>query len=114
MELMTWGKNKNYNLGIGNSQGKDLPEYNEYFRKHKIKIKKVSLNSYHSLFITNNGDLYSAGHGNGGRLGCGTENTLVVPHQIMITRKQPDEIVIDASAGKYHSLVLTNYDTVKL
>jgi inhibitor of Bruton tyrosine kinase len=131
-ELFVWGKNKNYNLGIGNVQGRPYPEYLDFFRKQKIFMQSVSLNYYHSLFLTFNGDVYCTGHGKGGRLGneiafilvylynkCthfpgnGSENTLVTPTLIDIAKKYAEEEKITSiSAGRYHSLLLSDHDVV--
>ncbi|TMW39666.1 hypothetical protein DOY81_015253, partial [Sarcophaga bullata] len=36
-ELLVWGSNKNYNLGVNNDQGTDhLPQMLDYFRKEQI------------------------------------------------------------------------------
>ena len=39
---------------------------------------KASMNKYHTLFLSNAGQVYSCGHGLGGRLGQGHQSTVVV------------------------------------
>lgn len=111
-ETFVWGKNKNYNLGIGNVQGKEVPEYLETFRKSRIWIAQVSMNSYHSLFLSDEGDVYATGHGKGGRLGSGDELTLVTPRKISLPTREENERIICVSAGKNHSLALSNKNRV--
>uniref|UniRef100_A0A336KSV8 CSON014850 protein n=1 Tax=Culicoides sonorensis TaxID=179676 RepID=A0A336KSV8_CULSO len=111
-ETFVWGRNKNYNIGIGNSQEKTTPDYLDEFRKNKIYIQKVSMNSYHSLFLTDDSELYVTGHGKGGRLGSGDEMTIISPKKVRIPFRDDDEKIISISAGKNHSLVLTNKNRV--
>ncbi|XP_050078956.1 inhibitor of Bruton tyrosine kinase [Anopheles maculipalpis] len=107
-ELMIWGQNKNYNLGIGNAQDKGNPESMEYFRKTRTTIRKLEISSYHSVFLTHRmGELYVAGHGVGGRLGLGMEDTIAYPMKVPLALKD-DERITDVAAAKYHTLVLTD------
>lgn len=108
-----WGKNKNYNLGIGNVQGRETPEYIDYYRKNRIYVSQVSINSYHTIFLVD-GHIYAAGHGNGGRLGSGDELTLVTPKKINVPFHDENEKIISISAGKHHSLALSNKNRVNL
>lgn len=69
-ELLVWGSNKNYNLGVNSDQDTDhLPQMLDYFRKEQISIKSAALGAYHSLFLDKKSNLYAVGHGKGGRLG---------------------------------------------
>lgn len=69
-ELLVWGSNKNYNLGINDDQDTDhLPRMLNYFRKEQISIQLAALGAYHSLFLDKKSNLYTVGHGKGGRLG---------------------------------------------
>ncbi|XP_063702839.1 inhibitor of Bruton tyrosine kinase-like [Culicoides brevitarsis] len=113
-ETFVWGKNKNYNIGIGNVQEKTTPDYLDAFRKARIYVQQVSMSSFHTMFVTDDGDLYVTGHGTGpgGRLGTGDELTLVSPKKVKLPFKEEDEKIIDISAGKNHSLVLTNKNRV--
>lgn len=107
-ELLVWGCNKNYNLGIGNEEGKPYPQYLDYFRKQKIFVRYVSLSAYHCLYATETGSLYAVGHGNGGRLGIGNEKTIVEPELVTIqTSKKQTEFITDISVARNHSLALT-------
>ncbi|XP_058820045.1 inhibitor of Bruton tyrosine kinase [Topomyia yanbarensis] len=111
-ELMVWGKNKNYNLGIGNIEGRDIPDFIDYFRKNRIAIQKMSMNSYHSAFLTKSGDIYTTGHGRGGRLGNGAENTIVTPSKLVIQTRNAEEHLIDVSTGRYHTLLLSSHNVI--
>ncbi|XP_061517872.1 inhibitor of Bruton tyrosine kinase [Anopheles gambiae] len=107
-ELMIWGQNKNYNLGIGNAQDKGNPESMEYFRKTRTTIRKLEISSYHSVFLTHKmGELYAAGHGVGGRLGLGMEDTIAYPMKVPVPLRD-NERITDIAAAKHHTLILTD------
>lgn len=112
-EILVWGCNKNYNLGVGNEDGKSCPQNLDFFKKIKVFIRSVSISTYHCLYVTEAGAVYSVGHGKGGRLGIGNEKTIVVPELVCIqsAKKQP-EFIISVSAAKNHSLALTKSGTV--
>lgn len=112
-ENLVWGKNKNYNLGIGNIQGREIPEFIDFFRKNRLYIQQVSMNSYHTLFLSD-GYVYVTGHGNGGRLGTGDELTLVTPKKVNIPFKDETERIVQISAGKNHSIALSNKNRVPI
>ncbi|XP_053674901.1 inhibitor of Bruton tyrosine kinase [Anopheles nili] len=107
-ELMVWGQNKNYNLGLGDAQDKGNPESMEFFRKTRTTIRKLEISSYHSVFLTHRlGELYTVGHGFGGRLGLGMEDTIACPMKVPVPLKD-DERIVDVSAAKHHTLILTD------
>ncbi|KFB49169.1 AGAP009939-PA-like protein [Anopheles sinensis] len=111
-ELMIWGQNKNYNLGIGNVQGRKNPESMEYFRKSRTGIGRMAISAYHSVFLTHGqAELYSTGHGLGGRLGLGMEHTVAYPSKVTAPLKAGDRIV-DVAAGKHHTLILTDSNNI--
>lgn len=107
-EVCVWGNNQNHSLGIGNVQGREVPQYLETFQLARIRIEQVSLNSHHSLFLSTNGGVYAIGDGSGGRLGTGYELSLVTPRKISIPTREAGEKIICVSAGRNHSLVLSN------
>ncbi|XP_055639005.1 inhibitor of Bruton tyrosine kinase [Toxorhynchites rutilus septentrionalis] len=111
-EIMVWGRNKNYNLGIGNIEGKETPDSIDFFRKKRITIDKMSINAYHSVFITSNGEVYTTGHGKGGRLGNGNQNTIVYPTKTTFQVRSGQERIVDVSTGTYHTLLLSNENCI--
>lgn len=111
-EIVVWGKNKNYNLGIGNVEGRDTPDCIDYFRKYRIPIAKMSINAYHSVFLTKDGDVYATGHGRGGRLGNGAENTVAFPIRIAVHTRSAEERIVDVSTGRHHTLLLSDHNCI--
>ncbi|XP_063697660.1 LOW QUALITY PROTEIN: inhibitor of Bruton tyrosine kinase-like [Culicoides brevitarsis] len=78
---------QNYNIGIRNVQEKTTPDYLDEFREARNKCLR-------------------------GRLETGDELTLMSLKKVKLPFKEEDEKIIDISAGKNHSLVLTNKNRV--
>lgn len=111
-EILVWGSNKNYNLGIGNEQNTNSPQAVDFFRKSNLWIEHVALGAYHSLFCDNKGHLYAVGHGKGGRLGIGVESSLPAPKRVKVPLKHNNEHIICLSVSRQHSLLLTDRSLV--
>ncbi|CAF1041283.1 unnamed protein product [Rotaria sp. Silwood1] len=82
-EVYTMGENTNGNLGHTQSTAKKVPELIDIFRRDSICIKKVKMDKYHTLFLSDNGSVYSCGIGVGGRLGHDNEDAVLIPKQII-------------------------------
>ncbi|XP_056015291.1 inhibitor of Bruton tyrosine kinase-like isoform X2 [Ostrea edulis] len=85
-DVYTWGDNTNLTLGHGKEQRRGHPEVVEEFKKNGIGVKEVVLCKYHTVFLTVDGQVYTCGHGQGGRLGHGDEHTYMVPKLVETLR----------------------------
>jgi inhibitor of Bruton tyrosine kinase len=101
-----WGKNKNYNLGLGSITSRAYPDA----IKNLPSVNKASINKYHSLLLTSLGSVWGCGHSKDGRLGVGSniESTLTCPQEIRIKLNSKSERIIGVSCGLHHSLIYTN------
>nr|AAL29148.1 SD05384p [Drosophila melanogaster] len=111
-DVLVWGSNKNYNLGIGNEQNTNTPQAVDFFRKSNLWLEQVALGAYHSLFCDKKGHLYAVGHGKGGRLGIGLENSLPAPKRVKVSSKLSGDSIQCISVSRQHSLVLTHHSLV--
>ncbi|XP_017866421.1 PREDICTED: inhibitor of Bruton tyrosine kinase isoform X1 [Drosophila arizonae] len=111
-EALVWGSNRNYNLGIGNEQNTLTPQSLDFFRKSNLWLEQVALGPFHSLFLDKRGHLYAVGHGKGGRLGIGVENSLPAPKRVKVPLKHNEERIVGISVSRQHSLLLTNRSLV--
>lgn len=102
--VYVWGKNKNYNLGIGNITTRCHPD----FVKGLPTVAKAAISKFHSLFLTPTGTLFGCGHSKEGRLGVGSEATLTSPQEIAVKFNHKNERIAEVSAGMSHSLIMTN------
>ncbi|XP_044277388.1 inhibitor of Bruton tyrosine kinase [Varanus komodoensis] len=77
-DVYTWGNNINFTLGHGGQQSKHHPELVDLFPRNGVYIKQVVLCKFHSVFLSQKGQVYTCGHGQGGRLGHGDEQTCLL------------------------------------
>lgn len=103
-DVYTWGNNINFTLGHGGQQSKHHPELVDLFPRNGVYIKQVVLCKFHSVFLSQKGQIYTCGHGQGGRLGHGDEQTYLVPRLVEgLTGHQCSQV----AAAKDHTVVLT-------
>ncbi|KAG4074667.1 hypothetical protein HA402_004538 [Bradysia odoriphaga] len=110
-ETFVWGSNKNYNLGIANTEERIHPQQLDYFKKESIFLLSASISTHHALFLDNQGKVYAVGHGEHGQLGIGDSSTLVIPKLVRLPIKKT-ECIIRISTARQHSLVLTNSNSI--
>ncbi|KAE8603105.1 hypothetical protein XENTR_v10014218 [Xenopus tropicalis] len=103
-EVYTWGDNVNFTLGHGTQQSKHHPELLETFPRSGVYIKQVVLCKFHSVFLSQKGQVYTCGHGQGGRLGHGDELTCLVPRLVEGLSTHP---CAQVAAAKDHTVVLS-------
>lgn len=66
-EVFSWGSGVNYQLGTGNAHIQKLPCKVDTLCGSNVKL--VSAAKFHSVAVTDRGEVYSWGYGRGGRLG---------------------------------------------
>lgn len=103
-EVYTWGNNANFTLGHGNHETRHHPEIVDLFARSGVYVKQVVLCKFHSVFLSQAGKVYTCGHGQGGRLGHGDEQTYLVPR--MVEGLQGD-FVSQVAAARDHTVALT-------
>lgn len=111
-EVYVWGTNTNYTLGIGHHHSRLHPEPLFTFRKQGVSIRQVVTDKFHSLFVGSNGQVWSCGHGFGGRLGLDDENTTLVPKPVKVSGLSRAEACVAASVGTDHSVLLMERGSV--
>uniref|UniRef100_A0A674E1R0 Inhibitor of Bruton tyrosine kinase n=1 Tax=Salmo trutta TaxID=8032 RepID=A0A674E1R0_SALTR len=103
-EVYTWGNNTNFSLGHGNQESRHHPEIVDLFARTRVYVKQVVLCKFHSVFLSQKGQVYTCGHGQGGRLGHGDEQTYLVPRMVEGLLSHHCSQV---AAAKDHTVVLT-------
>ena len=109
-DAYVWGSNTNYTLGLGHEQVKTIPDINEFFRRENLKCQQVAISKFHSAFLTQNGAVYTCGHGRGGRLGHSHNESMLTPK---IVKSLMEHKVTSISLGIDHSLFLTSSGQVR-
>ncbi|XP_072250913.1 inhibitor of Bruton tyrosine kinase isoform X2 [Leuresthes tenuis] len=103
-EVYTWGNNTNFSLGHGNQESRHHPEIVDMFARTGVYIKQVVLCKFHSVFLSQKGQVFTCGHGQGGRLGHGDEQTYLVPRMV---EGLMSHLCSQVAAAKDHTVVLT-------
>eukprot|EP00347_Sterkiella_histriomuscorum_P015971 403354995 len=98
-ECYSWGQGIYGALGIGQVLNRQKPTLIEELRD--IKIVKVSCGARHTLFLANNGEVYSCGDGEKGQLGLGCFKKQLFPKKVDTASIQ------EICGGELHSLFLT-------
>lgn len=104
-EVYCWGSNSNYNLGTGNDLSRETPELLEAFRRVNVSVSKVILCKFHTVFLSNDGQLFTCGHGLGGRLGQTSEVTVLAPKLVKGLGGSRTTYI---AAGQHHLVILTD------
>jgi len=68
-------------------------------------MKSISCGEFHSLVVTTDGDLYTWGLEESGRLGHGNEESCTRPKKVI---KTSNIKVLEADGGANHSLILVD------
>ena len=97
-----------------------FPKKVTMFEDLKLRIKQIKLGDYHSLFLTEDGEVYSAGYGGtlkggfwrqmfsqgGGALGHFDMRDRFIPQPIEMLMEVNDDI-IEIESGSYHAACMT-------
>eukprot|EP01156_Anaeramoeba_ignava_P014433 Anaeramoba_ignava/a609162_32.p1 GENE.a609162_32~~a609162_32.p1 ORF type:complete len:387 (-),score=103.78 a609162_32:66-1226(-) len=103
MNTFGFGVNQQGQLGIGKPQ-KEVHKPTKVLLPENTFISSVSCGGWYTLFLSQNGDVFSCGYGKYGRLGSGSETDQHTPIQI---NKQIKEKVVQISAGNWVGALLT-------
>ncbi|CAH0551472.1 unnamed protein product [Brassicogethes aeneus] len=106
-ELYAWGSNTNHVLGP--QQSRTLPElFDGFYKEHPNEcVQQICVDKFHSVIVASSGKVFSCGHGQGGRLGIGTQQTIVTPKLISFPENNQEPLLcINASISRDHSIFL--------
>ncbi|XP_074626926.1 inhibitor of Bruton tyrosine kinase-like [Acropora palmata] len=104
-ELFTWGVNTNFTLGHRDENMRHTPEMLHCpSGDSRIFIKEVAMCKFHTVFLSSDGRVLTCGHGNGGRLGHGNQDTILEPREVELLR---DVKCAAIAAGEDHTVVVT-------
>lgn len=80
-KLLSWGSGQNGKLGHGSEENYSIPCYVSSLEN--VKIVFVAAGCEHSAAVSDNGTLYTWGHGEGGRLGHGDNVQCSIPTPVL-------------------------------
>lgn len=102
-ELWNWGANSNYELGRGDKLGGWKPQPVPSLKG--VRVIQIASGGYHSLALTDKGEVLSWGHGGHGQLGNSSLQNQKVPIQV---EALAHEKVIYISCGGSSSAAITD------
>ena len=107
-ELYGFGKGMFGQCGYGIPEDTTIPKKVKFDYKN-IKIIDIKCGGEHSIFLTNDGKVYSCGHGYFGQLGLGNNKNVKAP---ILVQSLSNKKVIEIAAGWSHTIILTNEKNV--
>ncbi|XP_068967213.1 probable E3 ubiquitin-protein ligase HERC4 [Bombus flavifrons] len=99
--IFGWGKNTFGQLGLNDTQNRNLPYQLQTLRNAKICY--AACGEEFSVFLTVDGGVFTCGAGMYGQLGHGSNNNEILPRQVM---ELMGSTVTQISCGKRHTLAL--------
>ncbi|GBG32684.1 Serine/threonine-protein kinase Nek8 [Hondaea fermentalgiana] len=102
-KVYTWGSGWQGKLGLGTTENQYTPQ--RVLALQFLSMRSVSCGAYHTLFVTDDGDLYACGRGDA-RLGLGETTDKLVP-ELNATLRAAGATVARACAAEEHSLAVT-------
>lgn len=99
-------------LGHGDCEHRALPKRVSFFSKNNIKVAKIAAGRYHTVALTEEGDIYTWGRGAYGTLGNGKKSPSSVPvllDDVKSYRKEnPNNQIVSIDAADYFTAALTS------
>ena len=108
-DLYMWGRGTSGQLGHGDTKSLSLPKKIASAFKSTDRIVNAVAGAKHSIAISQgNGDLFSWGMGDQGRLGNGSEVGSLVPLKVNLSHVEDgDEMCMYLATGEAHSAICT-------
>ena len=108
-EVYACGYNELGQLGNGTNTDSNYPVKVKLNSTTNLSgITAISCGGYHSLFLTNTGEVYACGNNELGQLGNGTNTNSNYPVKVKLNSTTNLSGITAISCGGYHSLFLTN------
>ena len=104
------GRNGNYQLGYSSTGNQLIPRYLNWFSDNSIVISQIACGYNHTMFLTDDGNVYGVGYNFQYQLGysSSTSNQLT-PRYLSWFREGGNNITITQIAcGAYHTMFLTD------
>lgn len=102
LSVFTWGRGEDGQLGLGDTSDQDEPAYVDALRG--IGVRQIACGSGHTVVLSAEGEVYTWGRGDDGRLGHGDNGWKYVPR---ITRSLAGQVVTQVTCGSYHTAAVT-------
>mmetsp|Transcript_29055 Transcript_29055/g.41088 ORF Transcript_29055/g.41088 Transcript_29055/m.41088 type:complete len:593 (-) Transcript_29055:1722-3500(-) len=102
LAVFSWGRGEDGQLGLGDTSDQDEPTYVDALRG--VGVRQIACGSGHTVVLTIDGEVYTWGRGDDGRLGHGDNGWKYVPR---ITQSLAGQVVVQVTCGSYHTAAVT-------
>eukprot|EP00569_Conticribra_weissflogii_P016347 CAMPEP_0171399114 /NCGR_PEP_ID=MMETSP0880-20121228/6388_1 /TAXON_ID=67004 /ORGANISM="Thalassiosira weissflogii, Strain CCMP1336" /LENGTH=839 /DNA_ID=CAMNT_0011913219 /DNA_START=41 /DNA_END=2560 /DNA_ORIENTATION=- len=103
LAVYSWGRGEDGQLGIGDTSDQDEPTYVDALRG--VGVKQIACGSGHTVVLTGDGEVYTWGRGDDGRLGHGDNGWKYVPR---LTHSLTGQIITHVTCGSYHTAAVSS------
>ena len=103
LTVYSWGRGEDGQLGIGDTSDQDEPTYVDSLRG--VGVKQIACGSGHTVVLTGEGEVYTWGRGDDGRLGHGDNGWKYVPR---LTHSLTGQVVTHVTCGSYHTAAVSS------
>eukprot|EP01114_Cavostelium_apophysatum_P023730 TRINITY_DN9039_c0_g1_i1.p1 TRINITY_DN9039_c0_g1~~TRINITY_DN9039_c0_g1_i1.p1 ORF type:complete len:305 (+),score=-0.43 TRINITY_DN9039_c0_g1_i1:49-915(+) len=100
-QAMSWGLNNFGQLGMGDKESRSKPHI---IKDLKDNMLRVAAGYSHSLFLSDNGEVFVCGKGGDGQIGLGDYEDRRWPVAVESLKGRP---IVDVAAGESHSVALS-------
>ncbi|CAB9507022.1 RCC1 and BTB domain-containing protein 2 [Seminavis robusta] len=102
LAVFTFGRGEDGQLGLGDTCDSDEPKFVDALRG--VGVRQIACGSGHTVVLTTDGEVYTWGRGDDGRLGHGDNGWKYVPR---IIQSLAGQIVVQVTCGSYHTAAVT-------
>jgi len=95
--------NKDGQLGIGDTSDQHEPTFVDALRG--VGVRQIACGSGHTVVLTTNGQVYTWGRGDDGRLGHGDNGWKYVPR---LAQSLTGQVMMQVTCGSYHTAAVAN------
>ena len=103
LAVFSWGRGEDGQLGIGDTSDQDEPTYVDALRG--VGVRQIACGSGHTVVLTMEGQVYTWGRGDDGRLGHGDNGWKYVPR---IAQSLLGQIIVQVTCGSYHTAAVAS------
>lgn len=103
LAVFSWGRGEDGQLGIGDTSDQDEPAYVDALRG--VGVRQIACGSGHTVVLTTDGEVYTWGRGDDGRLGHGDNGWKYVPR---IAQSLSGQIMVQITCGSYHTAAVSS------
>jgi RCC1 and BTB domain-containing protein len=101
--VFSWGRGEDGQLGLGDTSDQHEPTFLDALRG--VAVRQLACGSGHTCILTQDGEVFSWGRGDDGRLGHGDNGWKYVPR---LVNALSGKVVTQITCGSYHTAAVTN------